>query len=178
MPENDGPTTVVVSPDGARLCVLTDSGNRRIAVFDATSGKQTALWQCHDEAICAFAFSPDGARLATGSEDRTARLWDPATGTLLATCRGHTSKVVSVAFRPDGARLVTASSDGTVRQWDAATGREVEAALRPPFRRGLLGRLQPRRAVGRLGGRRPDRPGVAGDGTGRTWRSCTATRGA
>lgn len=126
-PENHQPAPVVVSPDGARLCVTTGSGKRRVAVFDATSGKQTALCQGHDDEVCTYNFSPDSARLATGGEDRTARLWDPATGTLLATCRGHTSKVVSAAFSPDGSRLVTASSDGTVRQWDARTGQEVEA---------------------------------------------------
>src|SRR5207247_3930744 len=38
-PENDHPAPVVVSPDGTRLCVQTDSEQRRVAVFDATSGK-------------------------------------------------------------------------------------------------------------------------------------------
>jgi WD40 repeat protein len=130
MPENEHPAPVVVSPDGVRLaCAQTGGEQRQITVFDATSGKQTAICKGHDSAVWTFAFSPDGARLASGGEDRTARLWNPATGTLLATCWGHTSKVVSVAFSPDGSRLVTASSDGTVRQWDARTGQEVE----PPY---------------------------------------------
>jgi WD40 repeat protein len=96
-------------------------------VFDAKSGKQTAVCDGHRDGLWALTFSTDGTRLASGGEDRTARVWDPAPGALLATCLGHTSKIISVAFSPDGTRLVTASSDGTVRQWDTATGREVEA---------------------------------------------------
>ncbi len=117
--------TIVMSPDGTRLCVQQGTSTR-LAVFDATSGKQTASCDGHDGAIWNYRFSPDSSRLASVSEDRTARVWDAATGTLLATCRGHKSKVLGVAFSPDASRLVTASSDGTVRQWDARTGEQVE----------------------------------------------------
>ena len=124
-----GPGKLFLSPDGTRVCAHTEGEARRIVVFDASSGRQTAICDGHRDAIWSCTFSQDGSLLATGSEDRTACVWDAATGTLLATCRGHTSKVLRVAFSPDGSRLVTASADGTVRQWDARTGQEVE----PPY---------------------------------------------
>jgi WD40 repeat protein/predicted Ser/Thr protein kinase len=132
-----GIETVVVSPDGTLLAIRAPQN--RIALFDATSGKQTANCVGHHNAIWTYCFSPDSSRLASVSEDRTARVWDAANGKLLATCpaegvvagRGHTSKVLGVAFSPDGSRLVTTSSDGTVRQWDPGTGEEVE----PPYDR-------------------------------------------
>ena len=37
------------------------------------------------------AFSPDGTRLATASDDQTARLWDARTGQQLLECKGHTA---------------------------------------------------------------------------------------
>jgi hypothetical protein len=171
-PLGTGPGPVVMCPDATRLaCNQFDGEWERLAMFDAASGKQTAVCAGHCKVIWAYTFSPDGTRFASAGEDNTARLWDPATGALLATCQGHTSRVLSVAFRPDGARLVTTSSDGTVRQWDAGTGREVEA----PYDRhsGEVAAavyspdgqwVQSGRAVGRLGGHRPNRPGVAGEG--------------
>ena len=57
----------------------------------------------------AVAFSPDGSKLATASDDRTAKVWDAATGEELSTLTGHDDFVASVAFSPDGTRLVTAS---------------------------------------------------------------------
>jgi WD40 repeat protein len=117
-----------VSPDGTRLaCVWIEGEWQRIGVFDATSGKQTAVCAGHRGGTSCLTFSPDGTRLASGGEDRAACLWDAASGALLAACRGHMSRVRYVAFRPDGARLLTTSSDETARQWDAADGNAVGA---------------------------------------------------
>jgi len=133
-PTIKGPGNVVVSPDGTRLCVQTPGEPTRIVMFDATSGKQTAMCDGHRAAIWNCTFSPDSSRLASGSEDRTACLWDAGAGTLLATCRGHTSKILGTAFSPDGSRLVTASAEERCGSGMPRTGEEVEPAIRPPFR--------------------------------------------
>ncbi len=131
-PDADGgPVGVVVSPDGTRLACLTGEGGTQLSVFDATSGKLTAICKRRLAGVWTYAFSPDGTRLTSGSEDGTACVWEAATGNLLATCRGHTSTVQSATFSPDGTRLLTASADGTVRQWDARTGQLLE----PPYDR-------------------------------------------
>jgi WD40 repeat protein len=112
---------VIMSPDGTRMACMRE-GQSEFLLFDATSGKQTAI--CDSQGGLIKTFSPDSSRLATVFGN-SASVWNAVTGAPLFTCRGHTDEVHSVAFSPDGARLVTASKDGTVRQWDARTGQEV-----------------------------------------------------
>jgi WD40 repeat protein len=73
------------------------------------------------------AFSPDGKRIVTGSQDMTAKVWDAATGQELLTLEGHTDVVRSVTFSPEGNRIVTGSDDRTAKVWDAGTGQELLA---------------------------------------------------
>jgi WD40 repeat protein/serine/threonine protein kinase len=79
----------------------------------------------HTNWVESVAFSPDGTRLASGSQDRTVKLWDPGTGRELRTLKGHTKGVQCVAFSPDGALLASASDDRTVKVWDVGTGQEL-----------------------------------------------------
>jgi WD40 repeat protein/predicted Ser/Thr protein kinase len=132
VPKGAGVVGFALSPDRTRLAVASwpVAGHTSIGIYDASTGKELA--RCaQDVGWCALAFSPDGTRLASGSDNRVVRLWDAATGRPLEECQGHTSKILSISFRQDGSRLLSASHDGTVRQWDAQTGVEVE----PPYDR-------------------------------------------
>jgi WD40 repeat protein len=64
-------------------------------------------------------FSPDGTRLATGSDDGSARVWDLVSGRQLLEVR-HDEVVAEVVFSPDGTRLATGSYDRSVRIWSVA----------------------------------------------------------
>ena len=77
----------------------------------------------HGATVRSVAFSPDGQRIVSGSEDNTVRVWDAQTGAPISNpLSGHTDWVGSVAFSPDGQRIVSGSGDQTVRLWDAKTG--------------------------------------------------------
>ncbi len=124
---------VVFSPDGRRLATASSGRVRETwndarrgqgaRVWDASSGQLLAcVWHDSDKAwrrpydVLGVAFSPDGCRLATASDDGTARIWDATSGQELVMVK-HNKSVCGVAFSPDGRRLATASHDGTARIW-------------------------------------------------------------
>jgi WD40 repeat protein len=69
------------------------------------------------------AWSPDGTRLASGSNDGTVRVWDANTGATLVIYQHHTNEVLSLSWSPDGRRIVSGSLDGTAQVWDAQSGK-------------------------------------------------------
>jgi WD40 repeat protein/serine/threonine protein kinase len=104
--------------DGGRIASV--SANGALRVWDAGSGAILAGMS----GKCPLAFSPDGARLLAGSDDRTMELKD-AKGASLASLAGHAGEIYSAAFSRDGSRVVSASADGTARVWNVQTGRPV-----------------------------------------------------
>jgi WD40 repeat protein len=126
-------TTVQFSPNGQRVitagCDQIDKGSyctsSTARMWDAALGSELAVLRGHEGTVNSAAFSPDGQRVVTASDDRTARIWDAATGKELAVLHGHENWVINAQFSPDGQRVVTASDDGTARIWDAATGKEL-----------------------------------------------------
>ncbi|MBQ5892483.1 MAG: hypothetical protein IIW76_07950, partial [Bacteroidales bacterium] len=52
--------------------------------------------------VSSVAYSPDGTKIISGSDDKTIKIWDANTGECLQTLEGHLYQVSSVAYSPDG----------------------------------------------------------------------------
>jgi WD40 repeat protein len=79
----------------------------------------------HHDTVNAVAWSPDGARLATGAADGSVRVHAAGDGAEGVEVVGPGAAVWAVTFSPDGGRLAIASADSLVRILDTAGWREV-----------------------------------------------------
>ncbi len=122
-----GSCGLAYSPDGRRLAEIGDGAFHRLR--DAVSGKQILelTWDQGDGFATAFAFSPDGSRLAVSSGDNKVRIWDvtePRAGGVRAPesiLEGKTNILTQVVWSADGRRVLAAVHGGTVMTWEVAT---------------------------------------------------------
>jgi WD40 repeat protein/serine/threonine protein kinase len=114
---------VVFSPDGQHLASAGGEFNKpgEVKIWDATTGRELHTLTGHTGEVYGVAYSPDGRRLASASEDMTVRVWDADTGQELRTLKKHTGGVRSVVYSPDGQCLASASDDSTIKVWNADT---------------------------------------------------------
>jgi hypothetical protein len=82
-------------------------------------------FKAHNGWVTAVAFSPDGARLASGSWDRTVKFWEVASGEQLGAVATDAKEVQSLAFSRDGHWLATENSSDTTSLRDPSTGQEI-----------------------------------------------------
>ena len=106
------------SPAAVALAAVVSQANWRFALGG------------HDGTVNSAAFSPDGSRVATASQDGTTRIWDALSANQIAVLRGRARAVFSAAFSPDGSRIVTGSDDWAVRIWDVESAREIAFLFR------------------------------------------------
>jgi sugar lactone lactonase YvrE len=107
--------------------VTMNAVSRSLGSLGSLAGLHERMRIAVGASVYSVAFSPDGARVLTGSHDYTARLWDVATGKEIRAFKGHEDDVNSTAFSPDGKCVLTGSDDNTARLWDVATGQELRA---------------------------------------------------
>jgi WD40 repeat protein len=92
------------------------------------------------EVINCVAISPDGARIAYGSDTGTVGLLDVADGKRRAETAGthkdnvgaftpRPGEVTALAFSPDGRMFVSGGFDGKIRRWDGLRGNPIGAPI-------------------------------------------------
>jgi WD40 repeat protein len=122
LPGAEGIGSVAVSRDGQWVAV---GGSKGAVSLRRRQSSEPMVLAGHAAYVYVVAFSPDGRRLVSASDDGTARLFSVPDGAEVADLKGHTSVINGAAFSPDGQLVVTASSDKTARVFSASDGRLV-----------------------------------------------------
>ena len=126
--DRDPERALVLALAAIEECSSTRLAHRAL-LSALTASRVSGVLRGHQGSVRGVAWSPDGERLVTVSEDRTARVWDVRRRETMMILRGHEDEVRAVSWSPDGARIATASSDRTARIWDARSGQELLVLL-------------------------------------------------
>jgi len=136
-----GRLTMALSPDGTLLAHPESRDHMPIVLTDAQSGKRSDVlrgeWQlCH-----ALAFSPDGARLASGHDNGRVAIWD--LGTRERIVDWATGEIIMSLYLHEDGERISVQTVSTVELRNVKDGsleerHEIEAAEVVPVSRGYM----------------------------------------
>jgi WD40 repeat protein/predicted Ser/Thr protein kinase len=113
-----GFVTQALSPDGTLL--VTGGRDHRAVRWNLSERKPIEPPLQHDARVSAVAFSRDGRRIITGTDNGALAAWDAKTGKGM-NLPAQGSHISAIVFTPGGRLFATATEEGLVRLWDAGS---------------------------------------------------------
>ena len=107
--------TCIFSPFGRHLVAATTNRNGlgELSIWNWEEEKsEIIVYPAHSGPIYSLAFSPDGARLASGGSDAIVGIWDTESVVCTHTIHRCTKFIRSVSFSHDSQLLASSSEDG------------------------------------------------------------------
>lgn len=109
------PNAICFSPEGSLLAAIYGPILR---IWDIKAEKEVAARQVGKKHFKGLAFTADGRRLVTVSNDETVRLWDTVSWSETTGFEWKIGKLGAVAVAPDGLRMAAGGSTGKVIIWN------------------------------------------------------------
>ena len=133
LPHGKGTDALTFSPDGRTVAF---SGFGEIRLWNTETGNEQEIRLADPKTdvfsmprVTALAFSPNGARLVSGTQQGRIQMWDVVTGGDLAafeepTAHENLGHISALAFSPDGT-LLAVGTHTQVHLWDVNTGHKL-----------------------------------------------------
>jgi len=119
--------SIALSPDGNTFAAASENGT--VELWDTRTRTRLALLRGVLLGYHSVAFSPDGERVAAGSNGQEAiKMWDLHSHEEVATLPGNGSFFVDAAFSPDGNTIAARNWNGVIHFWTAPSWRQIHAA--------------------------------------------------
>jgi WD40 repeat protein len=117
-------TSAAFSPEGRLFAAVSVLGIGQL--WNTAAAQQIATLQGFLQGAHSVTFSPDGQRLAIGSNGNEAiKLWDVESLQELLTLKGTGSMFNSATFSPDGNVLASSNSQGILHIWRAPSFEDI-----------------------------------------------------
>jgi hypothetical protein len=121
---------VVFHPRGHEIAAAGVDKMIRIYDWNGTTARLKRSAFAHDTAILSLAYSPDGATLYSGSEDRRIKAWDAATLQERHVYNNLPDWPQTLGVDPTGTQLAAGLANGDLIVFDAATPKKVRDVLK------------------------------------------------
>jgi WD40 repeat protein len=162
-PPADAIQTVTVSPDGKYSAAGLVNGS--IQIWDVATGQITRTLGGHTAAVTALQYAPDGAKLVSGSLDKTIRTWNATDGAQW-TAVETPAPIHALILLDKGAQILTGGADHVIRVWPGPAAAEADAKAPP---RDIPGHAKPVTALAAIPTSEGQFLSGSEDGTVRQW---------
>ncbi len=114
------------APDGKQALVVHSSDQKTLKLIDMRDGRTLQTLKGFHWEFLAAAFSPDGTRILTATDDKKLRLWDLQTAKPVLTIDTDSNTVTNqVAVSADGRHAISVGVDHSLLYWDLKTGKKL-----------------------------------------------------
>ena len=136
------PRAIAVASNGQLIAVGEESG--KIKIYNSSKGQIEKTLAGHAAAVTGLAFSADGSKLLSGSQDKSCRLWNVADSKELGLIE-TAAAVNAVAFVAEEKMVATGGADNQLRLWNLpepkAEGKEAPKPLKELAHGGAISSL-------------------------------------